>query len=294
MRDHHGMSVVVDELAGCLRAWRGRLTPADAGLSAGSKRRVSGLRREEVASLAGVSVDYLSRLEQGRAQAPSQSVLTSLARSLRLSEQERAHLFRLAGHMEPGPGTIDRHVTPSLQRLLDRLADVPVIVVDAAGEIVAGNPLATALMGDNSGASRRERTLAWRHFTGLPSRVVRDERETEEAESTMVAELHDALGRFPADEHLGALIADLLEASPRFADLWLRHPVARVHARRKTFAHPEVGTITVDCEALSVQGSDLQMIVYTAPAGSPDAAALELLGTIGLQSFLPRLHKHGN
>ena len=279
------MSVVVDELAGCLRAWRGRLTPAEAGLPAGSKRRVSGLRREEVASLAGVSVDYLSRLEQGRAQAPSASVLTSLARSLRLSEQERSHLFRLAGHMEPGPGTIDRHVTPSLQRLLDRLADVPVIVVDAAGERVAGNPLATALMGDSSGASRRERTLAWRHFTGLPSRVVRDERETGEAESTMVAELHDALGRFPADEHLSALIADLLEASPRFADLWRRHPVARVHARRKTFAHPEVGTITVDCEALSVQGSDLQMIVYTAPAGSPDAAALELLGTIGLQSF---------
>lgn len=279
------MSVVVDELAGCLRAWRERLTPAEAGLPAGSKRRVSGLRREEVASQAGVSVDYLSRLEQGRAQAPSPSVLTSLARSLRLSDQERSHLFRLAGHMELRPGAIDRHVTPSLQRLLDRLADVPVIVVDAAGEIVAGNPLATALMGDSSGASRRERTLAWRHFTGLPSRVVRDERETEEAESTMVAELHDALGRFPADEHLSGLIADLMDVSPRFAELWRRHPVERVHARRKTFAHPEVGTITVDCEALSVHGSDLQVIVYTAPAGSPDAAALELLAAIGLQSF---------
>jgi transcriptional regulator with XRE-family HTH domain len=279
------MSVVVDELAGCLRAWRERLTPAEAGLPAGSKRRVSGLRREEVASLAGVSVDYLSRLEQGRAQAPSPSVLTSLARSLRLSEQERSHLFRLAGHMEPGPGTIDRHVTASLQRLLDRLADVPVVVVDAAGEMVAGNSLATALMGDLSGATRRERTFAWRHFTGLPSRVVRDETETEQAEATLVAELHDALGRFPADEHLSALIADLMDASPRFAELWRRHPVARVHARRKTFAHPEVGTITVDCEALSVQGSDLQVIVYTAAAGSPDAAALELLATIGLQSF---------
>jgi transcriptional regulator with XRE-family HTH domain len=279
------MSVVVDELAGCLRAWRERLTPAEAGLPGGAKRRVSGLRREEVASLAGVSVDYLSRLEQGRAAAPSPSVLSSLARALRLSDQERSHLFRLAGQMEPGPGTIDRHVTPSLQRLVDRLADVPVIVVDAAGELVAANPLATALMGDSSGFSRRERTLPWRHFTGQPSRVVRDERETEEAESTMVAELHDALGRFPADEHLSALIADLIEVSPRFAQLWRGHPVARVHARRKTFAHPEVGTITVDCEALSVQGSDLQMIVYTAPAGSPDAAALELLATIGLQSF---------
>ena len=279
------MSLVVDELAGCLRAWRERMTPAQAGLPTGSKRRVTGLRREEVASLAGVSVDYLSRLEQGRAQAPSPSVLSSLARALRLSEAERSHLFRLAGQVEPSPGTINRHVTPSLQRLVDRLADVPVIVVDAAGELIAANLLASALMGDSSGLSRRERTLAWRHFTGQPSRVVRDERETEEAESTMVAELHDALGRYPADEHLSALIGDLLDASPRFAELWRRHPVARVHARRKRFAHPEVGTITVDCEALSVQASDLQLIVYTAPAGSPDAAALELLATIGLQSF---------
>lgn len=285
MRNHQSVSVVTDELAGCLRAWRERLTPAEAGLLAGSKRRVPGLRREEVASLAGVSVDYLSRLEQGRAHAPSPSVLSSLARALRLSQPERGHLFRLAGQAEPGPGTIDRHVTPSLQRLVDRLADVPVIVVDAAGELVAANPLATALMGDSSSGSRRERTLAWRHFTGQPSRVVRDVRETEDAESTMVAELHDALGRFPADEHLSALIADLINASPRFAELWRRHPVARVHARRKTFAHPQVGRITVDCEALSVHGSDLQLIVYTAPAGSPDAAALGLLATIGLQTF---------
>jgi transcriptional regulator with XRE-family HTH domain len=285
VRDHGYVSIVDDELAGCLRAWRERLAPAEAGVPAGARRRVSGLRREEVASLAGVSVDYLSRLEQGRAQAPSPSVLASLARALRLSEPERSHLFRLVGHTEPGPGTIDRHVTPSLQRLLDRLADVPVMVVDAAGEVVATNPLAGALVGDRSSASRRERTLAWRQFTGLPSRVVRDEHETAEAEATMVAELHDALGRFPADEHLSAMIADLREISPRFAELWRQHPVARVPVRRKTFAHPEVGTITVDCNALSVQGSDLDLIVYTAPAGSPDAAALELLATIGLQSF---------
>jgi transcriptional regulator with XRE-family HTH domain len=279
------MSVVTDELAGCLRAWRERLTPAEAGLSAGAQRRVSGLRREEVALLAGVSVDYLSRLEQGRAQAPSTSVLASLARALRVSDEERSHLFRVAGHAAPGPGTIDRHITPSLQRLLDRLSDVPVMVVDAAREVVATNRLATALTGDLSGASRRERTLAWQYFTGMPSRVVRDPEATEVNEATMVAELHDALGRFPNDEHLSALIADLRSVSPRFAELWEQHPVTRVHVRRKTFAHPEVGEITLDCEALSVQGSDLDVIVYTAPARSPDAASLELLGAIGLQSF---------
>src|SRR5918998_3869 len=113
------MDVVQDELAGCPRSWRERLSPIDAGLPAGGQRRVAGLRREEVAQLAGVSVDYLSRLEQGRAQKPSPSVLALLARALRLSSDERSHLLRLGGHAESGSGTIDRHIAPSLQRLLD-------------------------------------------------------------------------------------------------------------------------------------------------------------------------------
>ena len=210
MRDHERVTVVQDELAGCLRFWRGRVTPLDAGLPVGGHRRVSGLRREEVAQLAGVSLDYLARLEQGRASNPSPSVLAALARALRLTDDERSHLYRLAGELEPRPGTIDRHITPSLQRLLDRLTDVPVIVIDAAGEIIAANPLATALLGDLSGASRRERTLPWRHFTGHPSRIVRTEAEQAAAEAGMVAELRDALGRFPNDHHLSSLIEDLL------------------------------------------------------------------------------------
>jgi transcriptional regulator with XRE-family HTH domain len=280
-----GVSIARQELAGCLRSWRARLTPVEAGLPTGSQRRVNGLRREEVAQLAGVSVDYLARLEQGRAQSPSPSVLGSLARALRLTDDERSHLFRVAGQAEPGPGTIDRHITPSLARLLDRLTDVPVIVVDAAGEIVAANPLATALIGDLSGASRRERTLAWRHFTGLPSRLVREPAEQGQAEEAMVGELCDAVGRFPNDTYLAALIEDLLERSPRFSELWKQRPVVRNHARRKTFAHPELGSITLDCDTLDVQGSDLAVVVYTAPAGSADAEALALLGAIGLQAF---------
>ena len=279
------MSVVQDELAGCLRFWRQRLTPTEAGLPAGSQRGVPGLRREEVAQLAGVSLDYLARLEQGRANSPSPSVLTSLARALRLGDEERSHLFRLAGHAEPGPGTINRHITPSLQRLLDRLTDVPVLVVDAAGEIIAANPLASALLGDLSGASWRERTIPWRHFTGLPSRIVRNDAEQADAEAAMVAELRDALGRFPNDHHLNQLIADLLDMSPRFAELWQQRPVARAPARRKTFQHPEIGQITLDCDALAVQGTDLNVIVYTAPAGSTDAEAVALLRTLGLQTF---------
>ena len=254
-------------------------------MPAGRGRRTPGLRREEVAGLAGVSLDYLARLEQGRAHSPSPSVLGSLARALRLTNDERAHLFRLAGHVEPGPGTINRHITPSLQRLLDRLTDVPVMVVDAAGEVIAANPLANSLMGDLSGASRRERTIPWRHFSGLPSRLERTSEEHAEAEAAMAADLRAALGRFPDDEYLNELIADLRNLSPRFAELWEKRPTTRTPSRQKTFKHPEIGTITLDCDALAVQGTDLSVVVYTAPAGSPDAEALALLGAIGLQSF---------
>jgi transcriptional regulator with XRE-family HTH domain len=279
------MTVAQEELAGCLRSWRERLSPAEAGLPAGRGRRTPGLRREEVAGLAGVSLDYLARLEQGRAHGPSPSVLASLARALRLSDDERAHLFRLAGHIEPGPGTINRHVTSSLQRLLDRLTDVPVMVVDVAGEIVAANPLANALIGDLSSATRRERTISWRHFSGIPSRLERTPEEQAEAEEAMAADLREALGRFPDDQYLNELIADLRELSPRFAEVWEQRPVTRTPSRRKRFNHPEIGALTLDCDALAVQGSDLSVIVYTAPAGSPDAEALALLGAIGLQSF---------
>jgi transcriptional regulator with XRE-family HTH domain len=261
------------------------MRPEDAGLPAGRNRRVSGLRREELAMLAGVSVDYLARLEQNRAKSPSASVLAALARALRLSETERAHLFRLAGHAEPAAGTINRHITPSLQRLLDRLRDVPVMMVDAAGEIVAANPLAGALLGDLSAASRRERTIAWRHFMGLPSRLHRAPEQHAEAEGTLVAELREALGRYPADQYLNDLIEDLRELSPRFAELWDQRPVARALSRTKTFSHPEIGDITVDCDVLSVQGSDLEVVVYTAAPGTRDANSLALLATIGLQAI---------
>lgn len=285
LRNHRVVDQTRDDLGGCLRAWRDRVSPADVGLPAGSSRRVPGLRREEVAQLAGVSLDYLARLEQGRAANPSPSVLASLARTLRLTDDERAHLFRLAGHAEPSSGTINRHIGPSVQRLLDRLGDVPVMVLDAAGQVLAANELATALVGDFSVAPGRERNLAWRQFAGGPTRIVRNEAEQAEAEAQLVADLHEALGRYPADVELAALIEDLRKASPRFDELWAQRPVARRTASRKTFLHPEVGEITLDCDVLVVQGSDLRLIVYTAPAGSPAAESLALLGAIGLQSF---------
>ena len=274
-----------DELARCLRSWRDRVSPADVGLRAGRLRRAPGLRREEVAQLAGVSVDYLARLEQGRAGNPSPSVLAALARALRVTDDERAHLFRVAGHAEPTTGRMGRHPTPGVQRILDRLADVPVIVVDASWQFVAANALAGALLGDLAGRPPRERNIVWRHFVGLPSRVVRTPEEDAALEAEAVADLHEAVGRYPADEELRALVEDLRTHSPRFAELWEQRPVGPRVASRKTVEHPEIGRITVDCDVLAVRGSDLRLIVYTAAPGSSDAGALALLGAVGLQSF---------
>jgi hypothetical protein len=279
------MVVMHDELAACLRTWRDRLSPAEVGLPAGGRRRAPGLRREELAQLAGLSVDYLARLEQGRASHPSPSVLAPLARALRLTDDERAHLFRVAGQAEPLAGTINRHVTPSVQRVIDRLADVPVMVIDAAYELVAANALAVALVGVNLSAPPRERNIAWKQLTGAPSRFVRDEQESACRDPEVVADLRHALGRYPEDAVLRELIDDLRAASPRFVELWDRAPVAPRTSSRKTIDHPEVGLVTVDCDILQVRGNDLRLIVYTAPPGSKDAQALALLAAIGTQSF---------
>ncbi|WP_354699565.1 helix-turn-helix transcriptional regulator [Paraconexibacter sp. AEG42_29] len=274
-----------DELAGCLRSWRDRLNPESAGLAAGRRRRAPGLRREEVAQLAGLSVDYLARLEQGRADSPSPSVLAPLARALRLTDDERDHLYRLAGHLPPGTGQIDQHLTPAVHRVLDRFTDVPVFVSDPAWWIVATNPLGAALLGDESHYTGLERNVLWRFFLGLPSRVVRTADEDAVFAASAVGDLHDALGRFPADTGLRELIAALRAASPQFAHLWEQRPVAKRTAEHKTFDHPAVGRITVDCDVLTVHGSDLRIVIHTAPPGSPDADALALLGAVGLQTF---------
>lgn len=288
------MAAITEELAGCLRSWRERVSPADAGLPSGGHRRVAGLRREEVAQLAGVSMDYLIRLEQGRAANPSAAVLGALARALRLSEEERDYLFRLAGQTLPGPGVIDTHVPASVQRLMDRLADVPVLIVTAASEMLAANPLASALQGDLAGLSRRERTLAWRYFRGTPSpRIVQTGDERAEAEKIAVADLREALARYPHDTHLTTMVAELRSTSPRFESLWSEHRVRRAHARRKTFNHPELGMLTFDCDALAVQDTALQLIVYTAAPGSPAALALPMLATIGLQQFTANIEPGG-
>jgi transcriptional regulator with XRE-family HTH domain len=274
-----------DELAGCLRLWRDRVTPVEAGLPAGGRRRVPGLRRQELAQLAGLSVEYLARLEQGRATNPSPSVLTPLARALRLSDDERAHLFRIAGQVEPAEGCINRHITPSVQRILDRLVDTPVMVVDASWQCVTSNALAYALAGDTSSQPMRERNVAWTIFTDGPTRYVRTEDEERLLRLEVVSDLRDARSRYPEDAVLEELVDDLLAVSADFAELWEQRRFQSPSAGTKTFLHPEIGPITLDCDFLAVRDSDLRLIVYTAAPGSEAAGQLELLSAIGLQRF---------
>jgi transcriptional regulator with XRE-family HTH domain len=247
------------------------------------------LRREELALLAGMSADYIIRLEQGRASAPSVQVLTALARALRLTGAEREHLFVLAGQPLPGPGIMPTHLTPGLQRLLDQLSGTPVSVYDAGWTLLAWNPLWAALVGDPAGSRGRDRNVLWRHFTGADGRVSHTPDDEPRFEASAVADLRAAAARYPRDRGLRDLVAGLRAASPRFAELWDGRDVGTHERDRKTIHHPELGPVTVDCDVLTVSGSDLRVVAFTAAPGSEDADKLRLLAVLGTENFSPRV-----
>ncbi len=277
----------MDEFAGVLRAWRERVSPAEVGLPAGPGRRTAGLRREELAALAGISVDYIVRLEQGRARNPSPQLLRALAVALRLSDQERDHLYRVAGAAPPAAGVVPRHIGPGVQRIVDRLSDVPLAVFSAAHDILLWNPLWAAVNGDPSALSVADRNLVWRYFTSGHEGTDFDEQHEEEFASDLAADLRAAVGRYPHDGELGRLVARLRSVSPEFERRWSEARVAEHRASRKTVTRTAVGPITVDCDVLSTPGADLRIVVYTAAPGSRDAEKLALLGVTGLQELAP-------
>jgi transcriptional regulator with XRE-family HTH domain len=275
------------ELGVALHRWRDRVTPAEVGLPAGGPRRAVGLRREELAQLAGVSVDYVIRLEQGRATAPSAQVLTALARALRLSAAEREHLFLLAGQPPPGPGRMSRHIPPGVQRLLDQLDGNPVSVHDAAWTLISWNRLWAALFGEPPAPHRFARNVIWHHFAGRPGRVRHTREQHARVEAAMVADLRAATARYPDDPELRSLVAELRRVSARFGALWEEHLVGVHEADRKTIEHPDVGPLTLDCDVLTVPGGDLRIVAYTAAPGSDAADKLKLLAVIGTQALSP-------
>ncbi|MEJ2871332.1 helix-turn-helix transcriptional regulator [Actinomycetospora sp. OC33-EN08] len=279
---------MTSEFGRTLRRWRDRLEPATAGLPAGQRRRAAGLRREELAGIAGISADYLTRLEQGRATSPSAQVVEALARALRLSDAERDLLFSLAGHATPGRDVVPARITRSVQRLLDRLEHTPVAVFDAALTLLVANAPYDALMGDTTAWQGLERNALWRHFVGPGGRVVYSVDGEAAFEEMVVAALRMTASRYPADRFLRHLVEQLAAHSPRFVELWdadLPDPTGE-QSKRKTIDHPAVGPVTLDCDTLVVATDDVRIMVYTADPGTEDAERLELAIVLGTQALV--------
>ncbi|MEU0333043.1 helix-turn-helix transcriptional regulator [Streptomyces sp. NPDC006193] len=275
------------ELADFLRRGRARLGPSDVGLAPGARRRTPGLRREEVASLAGMSVDYYTRLEQGRGPRPSRQMLTALARALRLSEDERDHLFHLVGEEPPRRDTPSAHVRPGLLLVLDRLYDSPAQVVTDCGEVLAQNALAKALVGDASARPPRERNLTRRFFLDPTARALFPPEDWPAHARDHVANLRAVAAARPDDPQPAALATELRSASEEFARLWDTHEVSLRRLSGKRFLHPVVGLLELDCEVLLCHGSHHHLVLHTARPGTDAHEKLQLLRVVGLQDMAP-------
>ncbi|MDA0566814.1 helix-turn-helix transcriptional regulator [Streptomonospora sp. S1-112] len=262
------------DLGDALRAWRDRLTPESVGLPSGARRRAPGLRREELSQLAGVSADYIVRLEQGRAHHPSPQITEALARALRLDRAQREHLFHLAGLAAPGAAAVPRGVTPAARRILERMSGCAVAVYDPAWTLLLANPLYDALMGRWSGD---DRNAVWRAFVSAATRVRHTPESNGRLRRLLAADLRRTAARYPDDPKLRDLVARLRAGSAAFAHLWDSGAAQEHQDARKTVDHPEAGPITVDCDVLHVAGDDLRVMVYSAAPGTGDAERLALL-----------------
>jgi transcriptional regulator with XRE-family HTH domain len=273
-----------DQLADFLRRRREAIRPAEVGIADGPRRRTTGLRREEVAMLAGMSVDYVVRLEQGRSSQPSTQLLGALARALRLSDDERDHLFHLAGHRPPPADGVARLARAGLMRMLDLLRDTPAMVLSDLGEVLAQNRAAVLLTGDHTGLSGDRRYVVHRWFTDPATRAVCPPEEREYHARRLVADLRATAGRRSGDPTVAGLVDRLRAASADFRRLWAEHEVAVRRADRKTVLHPRVGLLRMDCETLVTPDQRQQLVVLT-PADAETRERLELLRVLGIEEF---------
>lgn len=275
-----------DDLADFLRRSRARLTPRDVGLVEGPRRRTPGLRREEVAALAGMSADYYMRLEQARSPQPSVQMLAALTRALRLTMDERDHLYLLAGHHPPEGARAGEYLRPSMLYLLDRLDSVPVQVLSDLGDLLAQNDLAQALFGCVCTVAPEDRNIVLRWFTEPDVRGHFAADEHEERARQLVADLRAAVTRRGDDAASRTLVTRLRTSSAEFAALWDRHEVAVRRSHRYRLLHPELGAIEFDCELLATPAADQRLLVFTPPPGGTEA--LDMLRVLGPQ------HRHGS
>jgi transcriptional regulator with XRE-family HTH domain len=271
-----------DALAEFLRRRREEISPADVGLSPGARRRTPGLRREELAQLTGMSVDYYSRLEQTRSTQPSPQMVRALARALRLTDDETDHLYRLAGHAVPDRPGRSLHVRPALLFVLDQLRDAAAFVCSDTEIILAQNDMAKLLMGEVAdGDTGLQASMCWRWFTDPRSRDAMPRDEHSQHSRSRVADLRAAWARRRNDPDMRELVDGLLKHSTEFGELWTRHEVAVRRMQRKTF-FTRVGPIALDCEVLATT-NDQRLVVLTPPAGTSSMDKLRLLAVVGRQ-----------
>ncbi|MEU9057567.1 helix-turn-helix transcriptional regulator [Streptomyces sp. NPDC048430] len=272
-------------LAAFLRRRREALRPEDVGLPPGARRRTQGLRREEVASLAVMSTDYYTRLEQQRAPQPSGQILASLARALRLADDERDYLYRIAGHNAPASLSASAQVAPALLRVLDRLDDTPALVLTDLAETLVQNRMAAALFGDASHHTGLARSAIYRWFTDPGERSVYPEADRERQSRAQVANLRAAYGLRGRQSRAGELVRTLQKANEEFAELWERHEVAKRFEDHKTLVHPELGEIELDCQALFTEDQSQTLLVLTAVPRTEDHEKLRMLASLGPAGF---------
>jgi len=271
------------DLAAFLRARRARLSPRDAGLPELGRRRTPGLRRQEVAQLAGMSIDYYIRLEQGRGPRPSRQVLSALARALMLTAGEREYLFRMAGEAPPQPVLPGRDITPGIRHLLDGMPATPAYVVDAAYNILAWNKLATHFVGDLSGHEDRN-MIRWTFRRAAADMIWSDEHFMRFTRAT-VADLRAGYARYPGDPEIETLVTEMLALSPQFAEMWNSQEVEARGPMVKYVNHPQAGPLEFECQVLHIADTGQRVIAYCAAPGSATAEAFRRLA--GMSEALP-------
>lgn len=273
------------QLADFLRRRREALQPEDVGLRRGSRRRTSGLRREEVAGLSDMSVDYYSRLEQSRGPQPSEQMLAAIARGLRLTLDERDHLFRLAGHTAPARALRSDHISPGIMRILDRLADTPAQVMTELGETLAQTPAARALFGDETQYEGFMRSVGYRWFMEPSARDVYPVEDHPLHSREFTANIRTVYAKHGDRSRAGAIVQALLAQSPEFAAIWETHEVRGTQPREKRLQHPEVGMMELQCHFLVDPEQGQTLLVLTATPGTASYDLLQLLSVIGTQEL---------
>jgi transcriptional regulator with XRE-family HTH domain len=268
-----------------LRTRRAALQPEDVGLRRGHRRRAPGLRREEVAELCAMSADYFARLERGDGTQPSDQMVAAIARGLRLTPDERDHLFLLAGYRTARRDLWSRHVSPGLMRVMDGLAGATAQVMGPLGETLLQTPSAVALLGEQTRHTGDARSAAYRWFTDPAARERYHPEEHDQNSRITVAQLREVVTRDGPGSPAADLAATLRRTSDEFARLWERHEVGVRWSDTKRFVHPQVGRLDLYCQLLLEPDQGQSLLVFTATPGTESHEKLALLAVLGTDRF---------